>query len=335
MFPTVGYEWTSKNTAVDDRLVDQEPSWRSLLLACRLEPSAHLGLSMHSLRKRKAPQADLLVAEQEHWLSSTALLLLLLGFWPLYRRRAADKARCKAAAKLFLSSTCDRDRLLAVDFLEVSSADALCCVSPARINGRCSCLVGWLTASTGELQHHSDLYGAIVDLFIGLAGIDECLSCKAHVGSLCARLATVVDDSRCEWGRGWTAKTCTRLTSAKGRRCRADPHTKELVVAGTDPHSQRRGDAQALEAMGELGTSRAGWEDQLLTELMASGHLICKRPSTISSAMDASRIGQPAVDMVVHAAWHHAAQGLIPLPPAVVWGLWRAEPTFGLQGRDY
>ena len=319
MLPTVGYKWNSEHTAVSERTQQQESHWRSWLRGCRLDEASHFGLSLTALRKRKATEAELLGAEQEHWFSS-ACVLVLMAFWPSFRRRAADKVQCRTAAKLFLSSTCSRDSLLAVPVSSVSPSDAAQCVSFDRPeNGLCRCMTVWLLGIDTAPQHEGDIYSYFADLLVGLAGIRECLTCRAHLGSLCKALGKVIDSARSTWGQALGAKNADRLVSAKGKRCRVDPHTRALVTDAASAHSQSQGDAQALQSMGDLSpSSRAEWEGHRLAQHMAASHPTCKARSTVSSALDASRIGEPALDLLAHVLWHHRSQGLVSLPPAVL-----------------
>lgn len=63
----------------------------------------------------------------------------------------------------------------------------------------------------------------------------------------------------------------------------------------------------------------AQWRETRMCQIQAAGHLVCANSQIFASCLDASRIGQTALDIVLHCLWV-PSKGSLALPPAVSLG---------------
>ena len=103
------------------------------------------------------------------------------------------------------------------------------------------------------------------------------------------------------------------------KRRRADPFLKDRVALEANAQSSSRGAGAELKAADKVSTSlQSKWTIERLCFTQAACHLSARVGSRVfHSTFDASRIGEPALDLLMHLVWSHAGQVTLPLPPAV------------------
>ena len=102
--------------------------------------------------------------------------------------------------------------------------------------------------------------------------------------------------------------------SGKKRR-RSDAHARMQVAQA--PSSSSRGPAATALSTGTAdGRQVARWREQLMCGAQAAAHLAFKAPAILSTALDATRLGQPAVDMLMHVVFRSPGDCSLVLPPS-------------------
>ena len=89
-------------------------------------------------------------------------------------------------------------------------------------------------------------------------------------------------------------------------------------MAATNVHSSSQGSGALIRADSVLSTTVLDkWAIGWLAQMQTQCHLAAKRSMVFSSAFDASYIGEPAQDLLLHCCWAEGLQRLLPLPPVV------------------
>eukprot|EP00971_Amphidinium_carterae_P338807 6476327-Amphidinium_carterae.1 len=154
---------------------------------------------------------------------------------------------------------------------------------------------------------------------LGLIAQLECTTCIAWSTHYLTGLAQHIDERRNTWGESRLEHWRTvggMQTSLK--RPRQDSHIVE--VARSTAASSSRGVGKVLHAQSLLkGSTLVGWQDKYLCAVIAQQRLQCNRDvvRVYSSAFDASRIGNPSLDLLAHLVMSPTSRTVHVLPPTV------------------
>jgi hypothetical protein len=314
VLPACGYHWTNKWTRVCDTVKGLLPTWTAWWSLAGLSLESCFGRSARSVASTPGTIFhELSVAEQEFWFSTPALLTCLANQCN-HRKALADKARCKGVLQSLLERTCPLDALLHARLGDMAEATKAECDAEPKLNGSCHCCQPWQHSFVG-VQLHS--HRSLVDVLVNLAKLAHCKACMTHVGLVSQAIAMIIDGRRLEWGTpiSLTIEGAWMPGLSGKKRRRSDAHAREQVAQA--PASSSTGSAATVLSTATAdGNQVRRWRDQLMCGLQAAAHLAFKAPAILSTALDATRLGQPAVDMLMHVVWRFPGGCSVVLPPA-------------------
>ena len=314
VLPSVGYIETGADK-LKDTVKHQLLTWAAWWTLCG-QGVEHFGKSRNSLKHSGAGMGALLEAESGYWVT-TLTLLVLLAHWPRFRRNQVDKARSAAVGVSFPRKVCSRGALLAAQLGVVGPGCLAACVQQERYGGKCSCVSEWLGSQ--ERVRAGNAHTGLLAICIAMSKLAHCSAVMLHVGTLLAGVAASIDDSKATWCSGTLAdaiQASMAVGNSSKKKRRVDPHLKEQVaslasgaIAGSSP----------IQAMVGLGAATrkdlARWQEARTGQLQASVHLTCAAaPCVISFAFDASRIGTPSSEVLVHVIQNLSGKSIVLLP---------------------
>ena len=311
--PSAGYEWHSKNTQVHRLVRECLSTWQAwwTLASC---PESIFGRSRVSLQgtgdlETASAAAD---AEQEYWVTTQGMLVLL-AHWCRKRKRIEDQRRCRCLLRMLLRQTCPPSLLSSIPVTD--SEAGFCEGSPAGV------------ICTHEGQVERSVQGAAGDPVERVATCLEeqatfvqCPRIMAHLGTVTANLSTIIASSPAAWGRDLTLERSWLPGLSETKRRRADPHLKQKV--STSSSSTSRSAAATAVAAGSLAKRQVTqWREGQLATLQATAMMRWhKKPAILSSVLDASRLGKPSREYLLHCAFDATGSCSYVFPPAVRMG---------------
>ena len=286
--------------------------WKAAFEAMGFIASDHFGYSRQSLAQRGLSdhQLDDADAEQEYWVSTAGAVVLLL-FWRSYRKSPKQKEQCAQMLRMIL------DRTVLADFISSMPLDGpteemkqLCDLG--AVGSCCSCLTAllaekaWLDAPRPQ-QH-------LASLAVMLNDRRHCLACVSWMGELIRQVAGHIDGRPEQWGNKNLLKSDSIwMAGCSGsKRRRADPHMKYMAVtpgaSSTSEVARSHGLARTQVAL--------RWEEEMLSQMRSTAILHSQGSTqTLSSCLDAARVGRPAEDYLIHLIWDHKLQATMVAPP--------------------
>lgn len=211
--PSLGYLETSKRrlwTIISENWA----KWQRCIILAGFDKLAHSGRSKHALTKQvvEVQVAELLAAEQEHWVTTEALMGIMVTL-PPFRRSIGDRDRCKAVGCAFFEATLLGDGLEGFCTWGVGDDVRRACRLDPDSTGMCESL----------RRHISDP---------SLPAPGTMAPQSSVIRKLCA-LAETLPCAAASWCRGWRRWPTkgTRLgastigTAARGRSCRDSPRS--------------------------------------------------------------------------------------------------------------
>ena len=279
-----------------DVFADSEARWSQWLAEMGLERDMHMGKSRRSVRQQTRELEAAARAEPEHWLSTTGLVLFL-GIWQDQRRAVSDRQDTQTFFAHLLQKTCgqaDLDRLLGE---QLPASVFMLCQEGAVGGGACACLAQALQTSKPDASAGTLMATRIQSL---TRRRGDCPACASAWSSLIKRVATSMDANREVWGN-FDTPSWKVPELPQGRKRRTHDHfqreaaSKLRKVSATREHSE-------LE---KRGVKRQSLQSRLR----------CQGVRIINSCFDASRVGTPAVEMLLHVA--KAGSAALILPPVV------------------
>lgn len=315
ILPACGYIWRNKWTRVCDYIKELLPTWTIWWSLAGLESESCFGKSCQSVAATEGSSfQDFAAAEQEFWCSTPALLTCLAHLCH-HRRAADDKALCKGVLRSLLERTCPLGALLETGLSDMAEATKAECDTEPKVHGSCPCAQNWQQGLVGvQLVSHS----SCVDALVNLARLAHCKACMKHLGMMSEAIAQIIGERWLEWGTPISlvvGGVWLPGLSGKKRR-RSDAHAR-MQVAQAPSSSSRGPAAAALSTSTADGRQIARWREQLMCGAQAAAHLAFKTPAILSTALDATRLGQPAVDMLMHVVWRSPGYCSLVLPPSV------------------
>jgi hypothetical protein len=314
VLPACGYIWRNKWTRVCDYIKELLPTWAGWWSLAGLEFASCFGKSCQSVAATAGSSFhEFAAAEQEFWCSTPALVVCL-AHQCSHRKAVADKALCKGVLRLLLERTCPLGALLQTGLGDMAEATKTECDEGPKVHGSCPCAQRWQQGLVAaQLVSHS----SFVDALAKLAKLAHCKACMKHLGVVSEAIATIVGERWLEWGTpiGLVPEGVWLPGLSGKKRRRSDAHAR-LQIAQAPSSSSRGPAAIALSTGAADGRQIARWREQLMCEAQAAAHLAFKAPAILSTALDATRLGQPAVDMLMHVAWRSPGGCSVVLPPS-------------------
>ena len=196
-FPQLAVGWGKSESALVPVFNKQWVKFEAVILQCVGHLQGRCGASKKSLQAKGADADTIAHAEQEYWVDTMALLLLL-SHWSRHRKewRLRDLAqRCLLAfLRTTLSESCFREIHLPTDV-----PAGVECEQPAGLSGHCRCWTSYL--SQLHATSSTDLLERAVACMTALSS--EQMSCRlvcTALSRLCTDLATYVEQRVMQWG---------------------------------------------------------------------------------------------------------------------------------------
>ena len=314
LLPSLGYVWKSSTTKVSDTVRDQRPHWLAWWFSAGLDVATSFGQSAKSIASTPGSNMhDLVEAEQEFWVSTPAMLTCL-SHWPHHRRQVDDRKGCRTVFLMALERMIPTDVILQGGLPKLGAAARAACHVEPVLAGTCACVQAW------EADAQASMCGSharAAELLCSLAQMSHCQACQQHLGWCCSYLAAAADARYLVWGEPISlADDAAWMPGLSGKkRRRSDPHARGEACASTASSSVGPA-AVAIGANKATSSQVSRWRGQHLCTLQASSHLAFQTPCVLSSALDATRLGQPAVEMLLHMVVRLPTGGTTVLPPA-------------------
>jgi hypothetical protein len=308
-----GYTATSKFTSCHARVSDQEAMWKAAFEALGFAVSDHFGYSRQALSQRRSGelQLDDGDAEQEYWVSTIGAIVLFI-FWHTYRKGPKLKEQCLQMLRELFDKTVLSTFVASLP-LDGPTEDTKRLCDLHAVGSCCSCVAllladrAWLDGSTRPQQQ-------LASLMVLLNCRRHCLACISWLGELIRQVAGHIDSRPEAWGdKNLLKSDSIWMAGCSGsKRRRADPHMKYIVAtSGASSTSELARSHGLASTQGALH-----WEAEALSQMRSTAILqsqICTQ--TVSSCLDAARVGRPAEDYLLHLMWDHVLQSTIVAPP--------------------
>ena len=146
------YKLSGAYSQPDDVISSQLPKCLREFEKLRLAPSAAFWRSMHSLKMRGASDNEVLGAEQEFWLSSDGLIVVLL-FMMAHRRGIDKRDLSRACLEAFLASCVEADAFRALPWGTPSLASLQLCGEGMNASGWCCHAAEVVPHMQGPMNH--------------------------------------------------------------------------------------------------------------------------------------------------------------------------------------
>ena len=185
-----------------------------------------------------------------------------------------------------------------------------------RANGFCQCIRRFLSDSPVASdplipQVH------LASVLLAMEGQRYCLDSVAWARHLICLVSMHIDRRTGEWGDSDLLRNKNIMLdgpseSATNKRRRADPHLKFLAASsGQTAEVARRYNITS-------GNSARDWEEEFLCQHRCATLLSCTGFNwTVSSCLDAARVGRPAREILLHLLWDHKHNVAMVAPPQV------------------
>ena len=331
VLPAVGYPETpdkrkTQLTFVWKRLLDAVSPLGALL---ELEVEDRWGPSEHSARCMKGARPHPSRCEQNHWLD-TEFLIMILVWLPIYVKNPEQRKVVVVVLRLFLEKVLNEQGFPEFQFHQIEEMKEFeCdCVDRNETN-ECALLdrvLEQFSAVTGDLQGMS----SAARVTSGMQVLIEHMSCsKVRLWLQCviSTLAGAVEGLVEEWAD--TAKFDTEhlLMGPNGKRRRICRAFKEHAVqhALTECAVMSTGRAIAVQHSGVHRTMGIRMEQQRLLELKGARFLHFHSSRIMSLAIDGAKIGKPAKQLcagvLVDCVSGHGAVFTPQVPPCFLTGV--------------
>lgn len=303
-----GFVEKSQNTKLKHIAKAQASSWEAWWGRFGFHDVGSMwGRSRHSMRLADTEASEMDGAEQEFWFSSAAFVLVAL-FWACNRRAVAMRDHALTALRLVLG------RCLGLEPETPSGEHIGECPHSLGAGRCCPCFA----RAVGQLPSEGAIpQQRVVDVLHALSKVEDCPAADAHVGALAVDLVGLIDQCIEVWGDGdLLVVRGLVLRGPSGKRRRADPHLRQMVVGG----GQEEGGARLAKSAKRQCARQSvrDWLVQHCAVLQAASHIAFEKTVVFSGAFDGARLGKPALELVLHVLWG-PKQGLSSMLPPAVW----------------
>lgn len=343
IFPSLGYDVELKRGRVCDRVREMKWRWLGILQHLGVPDRCHVGDSRAALAQRsQVTESDASSAEQEFWVSTLGLIVVLLEA-SCSARAALKREFATCALVSFLQSTASFEELASLGVLE-AALDARDKCSQDTDGEFCSCMRSWrkeVKAQGDKQLPQRRLVDAMHCMMEHLA----CPAISAHLLATLRKLTDCVDERVSEWGDFEYHKTsaATLTISSSGGKRRLDYHSKVYAVQGAMACKEASTSAGAARAMTVDSSTASSWVRGHMADFQAESWLCFASPSTIALSFDCARLGQPAREILLAIARNLETKKTVVLPPqapsgcrpslGIVAGPFRGESPIEVSGR--
>ena len=294
--PSLGYA-DGKSWTLARAMSEEWVKWRAIFSNAGLDPGECCGRSMKAVTAKLLPDESLDDAEQEWWINTEALIVMMLHF-ACHKRVVQQRRSCELAAKIVL----ERCLPAAVvgnlplksppgEFLEL-------CEQMPRLQGGCPCLLEVLTplAQSGARSVQASIVGRLQ----ALQGHLRCPCVKAWFGALVKAVASSMEQSVGAWGDRHRQKTDAAAVQGPQKRRRTDPHLREWASSAAVKSGAAATTTMASRSTEVLDGSQAiRLQVKEMCGFLASLCLSFQQGGAISLAYDASKVGKPAREHLI------------------------------------
>lgn len=305
-------------TTVSDWFKDRMAKWRAAWHCWMLDPSDAYKPSHRSEQAsaKHEERAIILDDERHHVLTlSTAGLLVFLHTCACVLKSAKHRSRAKASLEAFLKKCLHLGGNLE-EWLSVPAAIAGSC-SDSRPGQQCLHLADALGRARASGSPHLQ----VVALLFHLGAVSTlCDAARQWGARLLLEAKDIINESVMDVAYTNDPTKANTLRGSGSRKRTADEDLK--LAISTDVLQRRRSSSgyKLLKAIdsGLCPKSAYAWPDKHALEYQASSWLSASSATTVTVALDAKRLGCPAEETEVAAAWVHHSLGtdfLSWLPP--------------------
>jgi len=215
-----------------------------------------MGLSRHALRQ--ASQIDAIVeAEQESWLTTEMVWLLLLHL-QRSRRRVAARQKAQGFLLASMEACVPASFFDGVSPLEVSEENLAKC-SKDVLFGECSCVRTMVASAPSRDNLHENLAAVLGHLHSN----DDCSAIRAHLAELLVQMSRAALESVSKWATLDWHRGQKAMLHGLTRTRRVDAHVRQFVLHQSKQDGLTTTVGQAMKSLGSLGTSNAPkWREQ-------------------------------------------------------------------------
>ena len=314
LLPPVGFNET-KNTHLSRHVAEHWPRWLALSAFLDLCPPA-LGLSRHALLK-KDRAANVNGAEQECWVSTPMLVVLLLSFHSA-RRRISDRQKSSAMLMSILEATIPAQWLQGAENLLELSEDTLnrCSAEPVH-EGQCVCVRHASMKAPHEPTPHSQLHAVLQHLFEH----NHCDALRHRLKQLVTSLTEAAESTFEEWANQDWHRCKDAMLQCRARNRRTDFHVKQFVLRQSREAGLTNSVGQACKSLGAPSCVGVKWREREMNAYRATTLKAFASEPTIAICVDAARVGRPARDYLVGLCTAPRGGIHAALPPQVLFSM--------------
>jgi hypothetical protein len=299
-------------------LRDALPLWEGISSRFRLPPAEHVGRSARSICVRLGIDEVKDDDEQEAWLSTELLCLVLMT--AVAKARELDR---RDRAHLLFNFFAERV-LTAEVANDLASTDVPAglpnqCVIGVQ-GGRCECLRTFLQQFQGPRRgtRSPQWHAAETILEIFLKVPVHCEDGRLWVKLLVQMFASAAQQSLSSWGDAdWHGTSVAALVGVKRNR-RIDPHVKRRCVRDSLADGISTSVAEAVRHVAVGSKARASaWIGEEMAAYQASCQLQLGSEQVLSITVDGARVGKPARELLCGIVSASGSCIFASLPPQV------------------
>ena len=296
LLPACGYDLTKR--LLHQRVKAQLPEWKQLFEHFLLDWKDHYGDSPNAAlhKKQRLDDVDVASLEQEFWVSTVGMFVLLLQ-WSENRRSKEDQERSSLVMRLVLEKCVRAQTNLGM--LEISAEIAQMCAAEPFQDERCACVQRFLSQSAAaEATWHEKIWRQLQELFAAR----KCAALATHMSDVLKALSLAVDERATEWGEQAWQKGVHAAVPGPSKRRRIDPHVKAWVVQEAVQQGQQHSSSAAANALEPgVGAGQRQWREKEMSCVRAAMHLSFANPQSLSLCWDGMRLGNPAKEYLLAA----------------------------------
>ena len=245
------------------------------------------------------PEEELASAEQEWWVSTPMLLVLLVDL-EATRRRVNDRELAHTLLEKLLEATFPAEAASECNPWRFSAQVLEECAED-ELDGECE-HVRSLQAGFRQRAEQESPQAFLASAIATLYAHRYCSAVAQQVGAIAEQVASGMERDASHWGDSdWHRSRVANLT-CRARSRRVDPHVREYVLRqgleqghGTTPGQLAKGTAAVHRSQA------VQHREQEMSAYRASSVLSFERSQVISVCCDAARLGRPAREILLGA----------------------------------
>lgn len=275
--------------------------WEETAHRFGFEINTHLRRSARSIAQRGGLDEVSNTDEQEAWVS-TLVLLLLLCDWRMKARGLDKKAKIDCLFRLLVERCAPVAPFRDESHWEVGERISGKCAKEL-VDGRCKCLhdlfAARLPRQDDDISHQ--WYSALVIQHLLSHNTSECDAITAWVLQKVIKLANAMEGSVAEWAAFDWHLSDEAVVHGLLRKRRLDFHARQFCLQGSVMSGRASTSAEAGRAMGAVSSASQpiAWRAADLQALRASSRMSFSNSQVLSCAVDGARIGRPLVEMLL------------------------------------